>query len=294
MKRTNSRRHGVASVLRLENLENRAMLAHAVPVASLTDGFLSVNGTAKADKITLSDQGADILVSVNGRTAMFAADDVDQIYINAGSGNDTVSNNLFVNPPPVNAYLGNGNDIYFGSSGEDVVSGAAGNDSLYGYGDVDYLFGGPGNDNLNGGAGEDYLTGDTGNDYLQGSDGDDQLYGGSGNDYLDGWNGDDFLDGDTGNDTLLGYYGDDYLSGGSGNDYLAGEGGDDFMLGGSGTDTLSGGDGDDFLFVLNAEVGTGKDTVYGGSGDDTVFVADPDALLFTGYISGDVEMIEIL
>ncbi|WP_225822405.1 calcium-binding protein [Streptomyces naphthomycinicus] len=66
------------------------------------------------------------------------------------------------------------------------------------------LQGGPGSDILNGSGSHDYLNGGTGNDLLSGGSGGDRLIGGSGNDRLHGDYGDDSLDGGIGYDSARG------------------------------------------------------------------------------------------
>ncbi|MBX8505522.1 calcium-binding protein [Pseudomonas lijiangensis] len=102
-----------------------------------------------------------------------------------------------------------GNDVIWGYSSNDVLSGGLGDDNLYGQSGNDTLQGGAGTDSLSGDAGDDTLLGETGNDYL---------YGGSGNDQLSGGEGSDYLYGDLGNDQLDGGLGNDYLYGGEGSD----------------------------------------------------------------------------
>lgn len=131
--------------------------------------------------------------------------------------------------------LGNGDDTYVGTAGDDTVNGQNG---------ADNLSGGDGNDILNGGNDSDTLSGDAGNDTLSG---------GGGNDTLSGGTGDDTLSGDGGNDTL---------SGGAGNDTLSGGVGDDSMTGGAGNDSLSGGQGDD-VFSYTFDVTSGGSTFTG-------------------------------
>jgi Ca2+-binding RTX toxin-like protein len=70
--------------------------------------------------------------------------------------------------------------------------------------DVDQLlYGGTGNDTLTGGARIDWLYGDKGNDTLNGGAGNDYLFGGEGNDRLIGGTGNDYLKGNAGADTFV-------------------------------------------------------------------------------------------
>jgi Ca2+-binding RTX toxin-like protein len=102
-----------------------------------------------------------------------------------------------------------GNDVFFGTNGNDFVVGGEGNDffSLAG-----------GNDVGIGGAGEDEIGGDDGNDILIGGSDNDLILGGDGHDVLSGDAGDDRLNGGLGNDLLTGGRGNDFLAGGRGND----------------------------------------------------------------------------
>jgi RTX calcium-binding nonapeptide repeat (4 copies) len=139
--------------------------------------------------------------------------------------------------PADNVFCGtSGNDLLKGNRGDDELRGFAGNDNLQGGADSDQLFGGDGDDRLFGAT-------ETG-----GGDGKDVLVGGTGNDELVGGAADDRLFGEDGNDTLTGEAGNDFFVGGAGNDLLeARDGGlDGFPLGqfinhlscGSGQDTL--------------------------------------------------------
>ena len=67
----------------------------------------------------------------------------------------------------------------------------------------DVIYGVTANNDLSGLSGDDRLYGEGGDDTLHGDSGADRLYGGSGSDILDGGTGDDILDGGTGNDTYL-------------------------------------------------------------------------------------------
>jgi Ca2+-binding RTX toxin-like protein len=102
-----------------------------------------------------------------------------------------------------------GNDVFYGTNGNDFVVGGEGRDffSLAG-----------GNDVGIGGAGEDEIGGDDGNDILIGGSDNDLILGGDGHDVLSGDAGDDRLNGGLGNDLLTGGRGNDFMAGGRGND----------------------------------------------------------------------------
>jgi len=162
---------------------------------------------------------------------------------------------------------------FFGTSGNDTLTGGAGNDSLYAY---------AGDDTLLGGEGDDYLSkyNETGNGYLVGGNGNDFLHGGLGNDTLDGGAGNDQIYGYEGNNSLSGGEGDDYLStylfGFVGQNHLSAGAGDDSLYGGLGNDFLEGGTGNDLLYGYTGDDtldgGAEIDTLYGGDGNDVYYV----------------------
>jgi len=158
-----------------------------------------------------------------------------------------------------------GDDVYQGSSHEDIILDFAGHNVFLGGDGPDQIIGGPGNDHLwgqspNGGpdggdylvgqGGSDYIQGNAGIDYLDGGDGADRLYGGQDNDSLYGGPGNDTINGNRGNDYIQGNEGDDLLRGGQGDDgWISGGEGNDTIMGDLGADRMSGGpDSDLFVF----------------------------------------------
>ena len=103
---------------------------------------------------------------------------------------------------PLGAWMLGGDDIVFGSQGNDLAYGNEGEDALYG----DF-----GNDSLFGGRGKDALYGEGGNDYVSGGQEGDVIFGDAGNDFLLGGRGNDWLISGNGDDTLIGGLGRDYL-----------------------------------------------------------------------------------
>lgn len=99
---------------------------------------------------------------------------------------------------------GNGGDLLFGGSGDDVLIGGAGHDTLVGGDGNDILMGGSGNDTLVGGDGNDILFGGSGNDTLIGGKGDNILAGGDGNDTFKFSS--DSLTGKTNGDTITDFH----------------------------------------------------------------------------------------
>ncbi|MDC7709109.1 type I secretion C-terminal target domain-containing protein, partial [Vogesella indigofera] len=96
-----------------------------------------------------------------------------------------------------------------------------------------------GNDMIYGTVGNDVLAGGDGDDFLDGRAGNDTLSGGAGNDVLMGGLGNDILDGGAGNDVLYGGFGNDTLIGGAGSDIFKWSLGDQGLGGGAATDIIS-------------------------------------------------------
>ena len=181
-----------------------------------------------------------------------------------------------------------------GTPGDDIIYGTAGNDVIDAGDGSDFVCGLGGNDTINGGEGDDFLLGGLGNDTINGGNGDDGLAGGDfggefgnpgskppdGNDILDGGNGNDFATGQLNNDLVMGGNGADELFGGPGADTVEGGNGDDSLTGNFGADTLDGGNGDDLLNggIFDTEVENGPpladsspDSCDGGRGFDQWF-----------------------
>ena len=187
---------------------------------ALSAALLTLNGTSKNDKITLTPTThngiAAIDVNMNGTDTFYDSAEIERINIMCGAGDDKVTDST-----SINTYI-------FGDVGNDTLQGGSGNDTLTGAGGKNLLMGGDGDDRLNGSGGHDVEFGEGGNDRLYGNGGDDSLDGGGNVDRLFGGDGNDVLVGGSGNDKLMGEAGNDTLSGGKGSD---------FMDGGDGTDT---------------------------------------------------------
>jgi Ca2+-binding RTX toxin-like protein len=104
-----------------------------------------------------------------------------------------------------------GQDRWYGSTGDDDVDLLAGSDRGYGFEGDDRVRGGAGVDLLYGGEGADVLHGDGDSDTLDGGDGADTLIGGEGGDTLLAGAGDDVLEGGPGNDSVTGGAGNDTI-----------------------------------------------------------------------------------
>jgi len=256
--------------LRLEQLENRRLLAADLATLDEMTKVLTIEGTNKNDSIyvslvetTVADLvETNITVTVNKRSYEFASADVTGIVINGRNGNDwiwiedTVLANATIN-------AGFGNDRVKGGGGNDTITDDKGNDRLRG---------GAGNDTISAGAGNDWAWGDDGDDSVHGDWGNDHVLGGLGNDLVYGDAGQDAVDGNEGDDTQYGGLGHDRLHGGAGNDVLYGEANKDHLWGDDGDDLLFGGDDKDHLWgglgndVLKGEAAA--DHLDGGAGDN--------------------------
>ena len=252
-----------------------------------------VNGGEGEDRITGSDQAADLLYGGPGNDVL------------DGLGNSGM-------PDHVDRLAGDeGNDVLRGGSGPDSVDGGPGNDDVYGDDGDDYLGGDADVDALHGGAGDDWLYPGSGDgELLEGGEGSDDLlcFGGAGTTY-DGGPGldlidciggieegpgagpDDYVvdlaagtvnrtnhvpttstvrsieDAETGggNDVLIGTDGANSLSAGPGNDSVDGRGGSDHIRAYSGNDAIETADG-------------APDRADAGGGDDTCHSDSLDAL----------------
>ncbi|MCC7425893.1 MAG: hypothetical protein IT557_03210 [Alphaproteobacteria bacterium] len=145
------------------------------------------------------------------------------------------------------------------------------------------IAGGGGDDVIFGTDGDDQLLGNNGNDFIDGGAGNDTIYGNNGSDLLDGGAGSDTVTGGAENDTILGGEGDDALYGLGGNDHLDGGAGADLMRGGKGDDTYVVDDAGD---VTGEFAGEGTDLVMAWA-DHTIGANIEDlTLLGTADING--------
>lgn len=188
----------------VEALESRRLLSAAV-----NGSVLEVTGTGGADTITLTSDGATVIVNDNGVQTSFAIATFTTVTLLGGDGNDIV---VIDGPVP---------GVY--------VNGQVGNDKIVGGDSNETLYGGAGKDQIDGRLGNDKLNGNGGNDKLFGNAGADRIYAGLGDDYLDGGSSGDRLFPEGGIDTVLGQSGNDNIRS---NDTLT-----DQIFGGSGEDT---------------------------------------------------------
>ncbi|HEX8520937.1 MAG TPA: calcium-binding protein [Tepidisphaeraceae bacterium] len=180
------------------------------------NGALTINGTSKADTITLRSVIGMIDVTLNGKTMSFDMGATRSIAIQSGSGNDKVTIGSKIMGCYVSA--GAGDDVVSGGDGNDIITGGAGKNKLYGNGGKDRLNGSGSRDVIDGGAGDDRIYGLGGNDMLSGGAGVDRIFGGDGNDELFGGSSNDKLYGEVGDDVLMGQGQKDFFDGGAGVD----------------------------------------------------------------------------
>ncbi|MBA4191057.1 MAG: hypothetical protein C0467_23985 [Planctomycetaceae bacterium] len=128
--------------LGVESLESR----DCPSTVNITNGTLTVLGTAASETITVSNTSTAIVV--DGRAYSRAG--VSRVVISAGAGNDTIINNsAFISF----IYGGMGNDTIYGGTNTDYIFGGSGADKLYGRNGNDTIWGGGGVDVVSGGAG---------------------------------------------------------------------------------------------------------------------------------------------
>ena len=188
--------------------------------------------------------------------------------------------------------------VLSGGGGARSRTGSAASDIIRYEGAPDPIAGGFGDDVIFGTSGDDILRGDL--NFVSGQDdrmgGDDVLYGLGGDDRIGGKSGDDTLYGGEGDDRLYGDDGDDLLRGGEGEDVLFGDG---RSAGGAGVDTfvLAAGQGTDRIrdFTAGTDLlGLAGDLTFGRldfvqDGRDTrVDLGDETLALLEDIAAGEV------
>lgn len=243
----------------------------ATLTATLNAGVLNIEGTSKADSITVQQTGdqltvrsatATVQISVGAsKVNQVTAAQVQRITINGLAGDDTIRLDGVMFGANING--GDGKDNIIGGNGYDTITGGLGNDVIDGVGGVNTLIE---SGNVNFVLTATKLTG-SGTDTLSNITL-AQITGGNGKNTIDasGFTGSVVLDGGDGDDTLIGGSSADVLKGGIGNDKITGNAGADLIVGGAGNDTLNGGAGDD-TFMFSGSVQLGSDSIVVG---DTV------------------------
>src|SRR5688572_18176301 len=99
----------------VEALENRRLLAADV---SLDANVLTIDGSNKRDRIIVTVENTDLIVTLNKKDFTFTASDVTSIVIDGGKGNDWIS---------IDGSLAFGAAIN-GGAGNDRITGGGGDD----------------------------------------------------------------------------------------------------------------------------------------------------------------------
>lgn len=269
-------------------------------------GALNLHAGGGADTIYAmgTTGGPDTIWGEGGNDVIYYQEFGHTIY--GGGGNDQIGNLGSSGAPGATITTfsgGSGDDVIFGTMGNDVFIEGQGNDLLYGatgfdavvyadavaglYVDLRFDYATDGTDwdvldqieGASGGALADQMIGGTEANLLAGLGGDDTIQGGDGADTLVGGSGNDLLDYSldtagiavnlrTGLGTAGVASGDvvsgfERVQGGTGADTIIGNIGANILMGGAGNDSLDGGRGDDTIIG-----GTGRDRLIGGQGAD--------------------------
>ena len=251
------------------NLSDSADVDPDLDVATVntTPGINNIITVAGSSTITFKDTGSgDMDLGTNaaaGGCSIVANNQVNcpldaiaLIVVNGGTGNDRITISTSSAVSTLNG--GDGNDLLFGSSNNNVLNGDLGDDRLDGNGGSDELHGGTDLDLLDIDI-ADYDNADNNCSVVV------DIGAGGANDGL--------VDTDCFAGNGLTAEGDNVfgdvegVEGGAGIDTLTGDADSNLLSGGPGNDTLNGGDGDD---TFDAEQEAGADTFNGGNGFDTV------------------------
>jgi len=141
--------------------------AHATTNVRVSGGQLSINSGNISDNMSVNVDldGSFIIRNFNDtlitggacqkitNAVRCSSVGITNIQVNLQGGNDILRHNTGL---PLRAFLGSGNDKFFGGSGRDFVNGDNGSDTLEGNGGNDTLVGDAGNDAGFGGAGSDF------------------------------------------------------------------------------------------------------------------------------------------
>jgi Ca2+-binding RTX toxin-like protein len=119
---------------------------------------LVIDGTRRADVVSVAVSGSRIMITLNGETLSARLSRVRRIQITTGLGRDTVTIDPSVFSPALIS-SGGESDTVVGGSGNDTIQGDNGSDILTGGAGVDLIQGGKGLDTLDGGAGSDAVYG---------------------------------------------------------------------------------------------------------------------------------------
>lgn len=159
-------------VMEESNTKNNVAWSSGKDIRIVTDKVASdgiFRGTPKNDNITIQDNFANEIVTMNGKSYLFdKSATLKKLSIQAGKGNDKITVSAGSNSPHI--LSGNaGNDTIYGGDGDEEIWGDAGQDRLYANGGVDTIRGGSSNDIIDGGAGKDSIFADGGKDKAKNS-----------------------------------------------------------------------------------------------------------------------------
>ena len=230
----------------------------------------TVDGGSGNDTVQGND-GNDLLYGGSGADSISGGNHSDTIH--GGTGNDTIDGGAGIDTV---VYDTNGDvsvSLYIagsasGAHGTDVISNV---ENIHTEGGNDILFGSTGNNVLISGSGNDTIFGLDGFDVIYGESGHDVIYGYEKNDVVWGGSGNDSIYGGADNDTLYGGNGNDRIDGGTGNDSLSGGGNNDLLRGGAGTDTIDVGSGSDIVRWQAGDVGLDEITGFSLANDRLSF-----------------------
>ena len=173
----------------------------------------------------------------------------------------------------------NGQSVYQGTPGVDIIAGGNDNDTFWGAEGNDIIEGNGGDDVALGGEGNDIITDFGGFDVLKGGPGNDAIDAGPSDDIIMGGEGQDFMNGGLGGNEIFAGPGDDFVMAGNGvEDGVFGDSGDDWMEGGIGADLLQGDHGAPF-FDDPAQVKPGNDIFMGQQADNDYDTEGGDDLM---------------
>jgi Ca2+-binding RTX toxin-like protein len=239
--------------------------------------------------VTASIIGTTVSVTDGGIHSV-TFDGIENVTIDTGSGNDTIT-------------AGDGRNVLSTRAGNDTITSGNGHNRIDAGLGNDTITAGDGGNHIFGAKGDDIITSGDGGDVINAGLGNDTIVAGGGNDYIFSIGGIDTVDAGPGNDRLIlnyshsttnvngGVGGGNLAAGysgtianvagtsstgfsfvetftvitGSGNDTIRTGGGHDILIGNAGNDTLKGRAGTDYL-----KGGAGNDVLIGGRGADVL------------------------
>ena len=268
-------------------------------VFHLGDGADSIEDADGTDRVRIEDvkvETAGVRFQTNGEGSFLVLDygPGDAVFIRDGNAG-SISAYEFAGGKTLDVADRIAKGVgYYGSEGNDTITGGIGNDTVFGQAGNDILDGGSGADVLVGGTGDDTYFIDAPGDRVQenAQEGIDTISSsvnwslganveqllltgevaltGKGNladNRIQGNVAANTLSGLDGDDVLLGMRGDDNLQGGAGRDQLFGDLGDDRLDGGLSDDLLEGGSGND---VYTFSISDGHDRIIDAEGVNTI------------------------